>query len=76
MQAIRILRGCGASGQSLEAGRVYAVPSEVSASDAALLVRIGKAEAHEPQSSAAVSEQRFDTDTGIPAPVKRKKKGD
>lgn len=46
MNAIKIIRGCGASGQSLQAGRVYAVPGEVSERDAHLLVQIGKAEAH------------------------------
>lgn len=44
MSAIKILRGCGASGASLAAGRVYAVPIEVSEKDAAILVRLGKAE--------------------------------
>lgn len=41
---IRILRGCGASGRSLVAGRVYAVPADVSRADADLLIRLGKAE--------------------------------
>ena len=45
MDAIRILRGCGASGVSLAAGTVYTVPSEVSDRDADILVRLGKAEA-------------------------------
>lgn len=44
MNAIRILRGCGASGQSLTAGRTYTVPGEVSLGDAELLVRLGKAQ--------------------------------
>lgn len=44
MSAIKILRGCGASGASLAAGRQYAVPGEVSEKDAAILVRLGKAE--------------------------------
>lgn len=44
MQAIRVLRSCGASGQSLAAGTVYAVPGEVSERDAGILVRMGKAE--------------------------------
>ena len=43
MDAIKVLRGCGASGASLTAGTVYAVPGEVSAADAAILVRLGKA---------------------------------
>ncbi|MEW5708774.1 MAG: hypothetical protein AB1830_07705 [Pseudomonadota bacterium] len=45
IDAIRILRGCGASGRSLAAGTVYRVPEEVGAEDAAALVRLGKAEA-------------------------------
>ena len=48
MDAIRILRGCGASGQSLSAGRTYTVPGEVSRRDAELLVRLGKAQAAVP----------------------------
>jgi hypothetical protein len=43
MNFIKVLRGCGASGKSLVAGTVYAVPREVSESDARLLVQIGKA---------------------------------
>lgn len=43
MTSIKVLRGCGASGQSLAAGTVYAVPAQVSESDALLLVRLGKA---------------------------------
>lgn len=43
MNAIQVLRGCGASGVMLEAGRTYAVPGEVSESDASLLIRMGKA---------------------------------
>lgn len=47
---IKTLRGCGASGQSLIAGTVYAVPSEVSQADADLLIRLGKAiETAEPE---------------------------
>jgi hypothetical protein len=42
--AIRVLRGCGASGRSLVAGTVYAVPGDVSEADALLLVQLGKAE--------------------------------
>lgn len=41
---IKILRGCGASGQSLDAGQVYSVPEEVSQSDARILVNLGKAQ--------------------------------
>ena len=44
MKSIRIIRGCGASGASLLAGKVYAVPAEVSDADAGILVRLGKAE--------------------------------
>jgi len=48
MNAVKILRGCGATGgQSLLAGRTYAVPSEVSEKDADLLIRLGKAEVAE-----------------------------
>lgn len=45
MDAIKVLRGCRASGKGLAAGTVYAVPGEVSAADAGILVRMGKAEA-------------------------------
>lgn len=45
IEAIKVLRGCGASGKSLAAGTVYAVPGEVSDEDARILVRMGKAEA-------------------------------
>lgn len=44
MQKIKVLRGCGASGESLVAGETYAVPEEVSEKDAGILVRLGKAE--------------------------------
>lgn len=48
MEAIKVLRGCGATGgKSLAAGTVYAVPGEVSDADAGLLIRLGKAEAVE-----------------------------
>lgn len=49
MQAIRVITGCAASGVHLEAGRVYAVPSEVSAEDAAVLVRMGRAQEAQPE---------------------------
>ncbi len=49
MEAIKVTRGCGASGKSLTAGTVYTVPAHVSLADAALLVRIGKAEFVEAQ---------------------------
>lgn len=42
--SIKVIRSCGASGVMLEAGRIYAVPDEVSARDAAILVRMGKAQ--------------------------------
>ena len=65
MDAIRILRGCGASGTSLTAGTVYAVPGEVSDTDAAILVRMGKAEqCEQPAPPAAKAE---------PTPRARKK---
>lgn len=41
--AIRTLVGCGASGASLTAGMVYAVPAQVSAKDAEILIKINKA---------------------------------
>ena len=44
MDAIKVLRGCGASGKSLTAGTVYSVPAQVSQKDADLLIRLGKAE--------------------------------
>lgn len=44
IQAIKVLTGCGASGKSLAADTVYTVPGEVSEADAALLVRMGRAE--------------------------------
>lgn len=47
MARLTVLRNCGASGRSLEAGRVYAVPEEVSQADARILVQIGKAAYHE-----------------------------
>lgn len=43
MQALRILANCLASGSPLEAGRLYAVPTEVSTADAEVLVRMGRA---------------------------------
>lgn len=45
MNAIKVTRGCGASGKSLVAGTVYAVPGDVSRADADLLIRLGKAQA-------------------------------
>lgn len=44
---LKVLTGCGASGQSLVAGHTYKVPDEVSAKDADTLIRLGKAEACE-----------------------------
>lgn len=43
MQAIRVLNSCAVARTHLEAGRVYEVPSEVRAEDAAALVRLGRA---------------------------------
>ena len=63
MEAIRILRGCGASGQPMEAGRVYSVPGEVSEADAAILVRMGKAEAAEKPKPAAARKKRGNRST-------------
>ena len=58
MNAIRILRGCGASGQSLTAGCTYTVPGEVSLRDAELLVRLGKAQEAKPASTRKEREVR------------------
>lgn len=78
MQAIRILRGCGASGQSLGAGIVYAVPAEVSEKDAAILVRMGKAEPAElarakPAASADLCEKPAPPAAKIESVPRRKK---
>jgi len=42
-QGIRILTGCRISGRGLAPG-TYSVPGDISAEEAALLVRIGRAE--------------------------------
>lgn len=44
MEAIRILTGCRASGRGYAAGETCRVPDDVGADDAALLVRLGRAE--------------------------------
>lgn len=44
LNSIRIVRSCLATGGVLVAGKVYAIPSEVSENDAGILVRMGKAE--------------------------------
>lgn len=44
LSSIRIVRSCLATGGVLVAGKVYAIPSEVSENDAGILVRMGKAE--------------------------------
>ncbi len=49
MQALRILTNCLASGQPLEAGSVYAVPTQVAADDAEALVRMRRAVPAEPE---------------------------
>lgn len=41
---IKVLSGCGASGESLQAQKTYAVPDEVSEKDARLLIQLRKAE--------------------------------
>lgn len=43
IEAIRTLVGCGASGASLTAGKVYAVPAQVSDKDARILITVKKA---------------------------------
>lgn len=58
MHAIKILRGVGVSGKSLEAGKIYKVSDEVSLKDAQLIVAMGKA--------VAVTEQP-NTPESIPA---------
>lgn len=45
MKAIRITTGCRASGRGYAAGETVMVPGDISADDAALLVRMGRAEA-------------------------------
>ncbi len=44
MQRIKIKSGSIASGEPLKTGQVAEVPREVSAADAALLIRMGRAE--------------------------------
>jgi len=41
---IKVIRSCGASGKSLEAGKIYSVPEDVSEIDASILVTMKKAE--------------------------------
>lgn len=43
-QAIRVLTGCRASGRGYAAGEICRVPDDIGADDAALLVRLGRAE--------------------------------
>lgn len=63
---IKILRGCGASGKSLEAGRIYSVPDEVSGRDAEILTRLGKAEAYEKPAEAERKKTKADGVLGKP----------
>ena len=44
MDKIKVIKACGASGESLEAGKTYSVPDQVSEKDAVILVGMGKAE--------------------------------
>lgn len=41
---IKVTRGCSASGKSLEAGKIYSVPEDISEVDAAILISMKKAE--------------------------------
>lgn len=66
MDAIRILRGCGASGVSLAAGTVYTVPGEVSERDADILVRLGKAEAVAAPAAPVEAEPAIGVEYGLP----------
>lgn len=44
MKSIRITTGCRASGRGYAEGEIISMPDGISADDAALLVRIGRAE--------------------------------
>lgn len=55
---IKVIRACGASGNSLEAGRIYSVPGEVSEKDASALIRMGKAEACQVKKSAEAAGEK------------------
>lgn len=72
MKAIRILSKCAASGLHLAAGKVFTVPSEVSAEDAGRLVRMGRAVEVEPKPSKAKAEPK----QGDAAPNVEPKQGD
>lgn len=67
MKAIRITSKCAAAGQHLAAGKVFKVPEQVSAEDAARLVRMGRAEETEPKSGKA--EPKASADSNDPAAV-------
>ncbi len=56
IKAIKPLVGCGASGDSLVAGKTYKVPADVSARDAGILIRMGKAEEVEVKPKAKAAE--------------------
>lgn len=75
MEAIRILTKCAASGQHLPAGKVCKVPSEVSEKDAAILVRIGRAEAVEPKAGKAKGKAAPADDTAEPKAGKAEGEG-
>jgi hypothetical protein len=53
MKAIRVIHSCQVSGgEVVLEGQVYTVPEQVSEADAALIVRIGRAEFIEPEPEA------------------------
>lgn len=62
MEAIKAITSCAAAGQHLEAGKVYRVPEEVSAKDAAFLARIGRVEAAKAPRAPKRKPQRAETD--------------
>lgn len=59
IKQIKVTRGCGASGKSLVAGKVYTVPEQVSEADARLLIVLGKAVAFvKPEKSAGKADDK------------------
>jgi hypothetical protein len=63
MTALRILANCLASGQPLEAGRVYRVPADISQADAEVLLRMGR----------AIEAKLTQTPTPAPAPKRSRR---
>jgi len=58
MKALRILANCFAPGKPLVEGIVYAVPDDVSETDAEALVRMGRAEVATPEQTLAPKRTR------------------